>query len=178
MGGKYNGVTPWSKTMGGKYYWDEVIVYRLYLTSSARLTQYIVILIDLKVVRTKWWRDNPYLWIVPADIDRSKFYLQIVPENKIQRRKEEKRTCSCPVGTATKGIACWYYHVWLLLSSSPLYVHWNHPCTATSSEILLGQSMISPDISWPLLPPSIISLVCWNHLWTSCYFRDYLLLLG
>ena len=36
--------------MGGKYYWDEVIVYRLYLTSPARLTQYIVILIDLKVV--------------------------------------------------------------------------------------------------------------------------------
>ena len=50
MGGKYNGVTPQSKTMGGKYYWDEVIVYRLYLTLSARLTQYIVILIDLKVV--------------------------------------------------------------------------------------------------------------------------------
>ena len=36
--------------MGGKYYWDEVIVYQLYLTSPARLTQYIVILIDLKVV--------------------------------------------------------------------------------------------------------------------------------
>ena len=128
--------------------------------------------------RTKWWRDNPYLRIVPADIDHSKFYSQIVPANEVQRRKEEKRMCSCPAGTATKGIACWYYHVRLLLSSSPLYVHWNHPCTVTSSEILLGQSVISPDISWPPLPPSIISLVHWNHLWTSRYFRDYSLLLG
>ena len=128
--------------------------------------------------RTKWWRDNPYLWIVPADIDCSKFYLWIVPVNEVQRRKEEKRMCLCPVGTATKGITCWYYHIQLLLSSSPLYVHWNHPCTVASSEILLGQSMIPPDISWPPLPPSIISLVHWNHPWTSRYFRDYLLLLG
>ena len=128
--------------------------------------------------RTKWWRDNPYLWIVPADIDCSKFYLQIVPANEVQRRKEEKRMCSCPAGTATKGIAHWYYHVRLLLSSSPLYVHWNHPCTVASSEILLGQSVISPNISWPPLPPSVISLVRWNHPWTCCFFRDYSLLLG
>ena len=32
--------------------------------------------------RTKWWRDNPYLWIVPADIDCSKFYSWIVPVNE------------------------------------------------------------------------------------------------
>ena len=32
--------------------------------------------------RTELWRDNPYLWIVPADIDCSKFYLQIVPANE------------------------------------------------------------------------------------------------
>ena len=38
-------------------------------------------------------------------------------------------------------------------SSSPLYMHWNHPCTVAFSEILLGQSVISPDISWPPLPP-------------------------
>ena len=31
--------------------------------------------------RTKRWRDNPYLWIIPADIDCSKFYLWIVPVN-------------------------------------------------------------------------------------------------
>ena len=62
--------------------------------------------------------------------------------------------CSCPVGTATKGITHWYYHIGLLLSSSPLYVHWNHPCTVASSEILPGQFVISPNISWPPLPPS------------------------
>ena len=105
------------------------------------------------------------------------FIHRLFQQMKGQRRKEERRTCSCPVGTATKGIACWYYYVWLLLSSSPLYVHWNHLCTVASSETLLGQSVISLDISWPPLPPSIISLVCWNHSWTSCYFRDYLLLL-
>ena len=37
--------------------------------------------------RTEWWRDNPYLWIVPADVDCSKFYSQIVPAN--ERSKEE-----------------------------------------------------------------------------------------
>ena len=92
---------------------------------------------------------------------------------KGQRRKKERRMCSCPVGTATKGIAHWYYHVWLLLSLPPLYMHWNYPCTVTFSEILLGQSAISPDISWSPLPPSVISLVCWNHLWDKLYFRDY-----
>ena len=35
-----------------------------------------------------------------------------------------------------------------------LYMHWNHPCTVASSEILPGQFVISPDISWPPLPPS------------------------
>ena len=126
--------------------------------------------------RTEWWRDNPYLRIVPADIDHSKFYSQIVPVNEVQRRKEEGGKENVLVssghclGTATKGIAHWYYHVRLLLSLSPLYVHWNHPCTVASSEILLGQSVISPNISWPPLPPSVISLVRWNHPWTSRYF--------
>ena len=128
--------------------------------------------------RTKWWRDNPYLRIVPADIDHSKFYLQIVPANEVQRRKEEKRMCSCPAGTATKGIAHWYYHVWLFLSSSPLYVHWNHPCTVASPEILLGQSVISPDISWPPLPPSIISLVRWNPSMDKLLFQRLFVIVG
>ena len=98
--------------------------------------------------RTKWWRDNPYLQIVPADINHSKFYLWIVPANE---GSKERRTCSYPVGTATKGIACWYYYVWLLLS---------------------------PDISWPPLPPSIISLVRWNPSMDKLLFQRLFVIVG
>ena len=94
---------------------------------------------------------------------------------KGQRRKEEKRMCMCPVGTATKGITCWCYHAQLLLSSSPLYVHWNHLCTVASSEILLGQSVISPGLhSLPPSSPLCAGIICGQVIISEiiCYCWD------
>ena len=95
--------------------------------------------------RTEWWRDNPYLRIVPADIDHSKFYSQIVPVNEVQRRKEEKRTCSCPAGTALA----------LPLRESPTgitmfgFCSLCLPCTCTGIIRVL----------------SLLQRYCWDNLW-------------
>ena len=109
--------------------------------------------------RTKWWRTIPICGLFQ--------------QMKGQRRKEERRMCSCPAGTATKGIAHWYYHIQLLLSSSPLYIH----ALESSMYCCFFRDIARTicDITQHILAstPSIISLVHWNHLWTSHYFRDY-----
>ena len=57
--------------------------------------------------RTKWWRDNPYLWIVPADIDLSKFYSWIVPANEGSKEEGGKENMLVSVTISTYAYLIW-----------------------------------------------------------------------